>query len=470
MSQLYSRLIAKGNTTGEVVDSNRFLITVAGLFGARLGSEVVFSTGVVGIVTAIHDDIVTINTINSESVAIGTQVVIYRDELVIHPSEALLGRVVDPLLNPLDGGVPLLSRESRPVFTPAPAFSERLLLDQQLETGVTVVDTLFPIVMGQRIALMGDPKSGKTSFALQAATHQALQGKIVVLVLIAKRQTEIEQIITSLRTTGALKNVVILVADSFSPLPLTYLAPYSGCTVAEYFWHSGRDTIIIYDDLLNHAKVYREMSLIAKAPPGRESYPGDMFYRHSSLLERAGRLKVNGATLTALPLMTTSNNDITSYLSTNIISITDGQLVFDTEELQRGIMPPVHTGLSVSRVGGRAQTGLQKDLAQDIFRALAAYRQSSQFSHFGQDLPEQYRVALRLGDRIRLAFNQTPTEFFTLQEQQVILKAIFMADEQGIDISRVKAAAKKLNPSRYQTTSYEDIAKKILAELPGGKV
>ncbi len=447
---------------GEIVAANRFILTVTGMPGIMLGSQVVTEDGNLGFVRSIADELVTVDLLTSENAVVGSGIVMYKPELTIAPSRSLLGRVVDPLLKGLDGGSPILSKESYPVFAPAPTFAERVMLNQQLETGVTVVDTLFPIVMGQRIAIMGDAKSGKTSFAAQAAVNQARIGRIVVFVLIAKRKTDVEQLVDYLETNGTLKNTVIIVADSLAALPLAFLAPYSGAAVAEYFWHNDSDVVIIYDDLASHAKVYREMSLLGDASPGRESYPGDMFYRHSSLLERAGKLKVNQRSLSALPIMTTSNNDITSHLSTSLISITDGQIIFDTEEMQKGATPPVNVGLSVSRVGGRAQESMQKAMAQDIFTTLASYRQASEFAHFGQELPDQYRQALRLGDRIRTFFNQAPNEFFTLPEQQVMLKTAFLAGDKMLDMPAIKKAVKKAVNSALASETHSDLAQKMV--------
>lgn len=462
MSQLFNRLVAANMPVGEIVAANRFILTVTGMPGIMLGSQVVTEDGNLGFVRSIADELVTVDLLTSENAVVGSGIVMYKPELTIAPSRSLLGRVVDPLLKGLDGGSPILSKESYPVFAPAPTFAERVMLNQQLETGVTVVDTLFPIVMGQRIAIMGDAKSGKTSFAAQAAVNQARLGRIVVFVLIAKRKTDVEQLVDYLETNGTLKNTVIVVADSLAALPLAFLAPYAGAAVAEYFWHNDSDVVIIYDDLASHAKIYREMSLLGDASPGRESYPGDMFYRHSSLLERAGKLKVNQRSLSALPIMTTSNNDITSHLSTSLISITDGQIIFDTEEMQKGSTPPVNVGLSVSRVGGRAQESMQKAMAQDIFTTLASYRQASEFAHFGQELPDQYRQALRLGDRIRTFFNQAPNEFFTLPEQQVMLKTAFLAGDKMLDMPAVKKAVRKTVNSALASETHSDLAQKMV--------
>lgn len=462
MSQLYSRLVAEGQPTGEVVAVNRFIMTVSGCPGIMLGSQVVTESGSYGMVRAINDDLVTVDLFSAEAAEIGSGVVMYRPELVIHPSKSLLGRVVDPLLHALDDGPSILSKNEYQVFAKAPAFADRALLNRQLETGVTVVDTLFPIVMGQRIAIMGDAKSGKTSFAAQVAVNQARMGRVVIFVLIAKRKTDTEQLIDYLEHAGAMKNTVLVVADSLAALPLAFLAPYSGAAVAEYFWQHDNDVVIIYDDLSSHAKIYREMALLGDASPGRESYPGDMFHRHSSLLERAGKVQGTERSLTALPIMTTSNNDITSFLSTSLISITDGQLVFDVEEMQKGSTPPINVGLSVSRVGGRAQEALQKAMAQEIFVTLGAYRQASEFAHFGQELPDQYRSALRLGERIKMFFNQAPNEFYSLPEQQIMLKAAFLAGNAELDMPAIKSSVKDIVDSSLASETHEDLALKLV--------
>lgn len=469
MSQLFNRLVKAGGAVGTITAANRFVATVADLPGATLQAHVITSADQHGIIREIDNDIVTVDLLTSEDANIGDQVVVYQPEFMIHPSQALLGRVVDPMLRSLDSGPAILSKEAYPVFADAPQFSERELLSQQLETGVTIVDTLFPIVMGQRIAIMGDSKSGKTSFASQIAVNQARLGRVIVIVLIGKRKTDIEQLIDYLTKQGAIKRCVLVVADSLAALPMAYLAPYSGCAVAEYFWQSGSDVVVIYDDLSNHAKAYREMALLGDASPGRESYPGDMFYRHSSLLERAGRRSGTTTSLTALPIMTTSNNDITGHLSTSLISITDGQLVFDSEELQRGSTPPINIGLSVSRIGGRAQASLQKNLAQDIFKSLNAYRQASEFAHFGQELPDQYRSALILGNRVRDFFNQDPEQLYSLPEQQVMLKAAFLAGERQIDQQSIKQELKHTVDSALASETHESLAQKLVDKFGAKK-
>lgn len=462
MTTQFEQLVEANSSVGEVVDSHNFSVEVKNMRGVPLGAMILFNTSAIGVVRTVGRDTIQVDILTTGEIPVGSQGVMMNPELEIRVSDALLGRIVDPLMRPVDGKGPILSSTKVPVIAPAPTFAMRERLHEQMETGVSVVDTLFPVVKGQRIAIMGDSKTGKSNFAVQAAINQALAGSIVVLVMIAKRRSDIEQLVERLERLGALQNIVIIASDSFASLPLSFTAPYAGCAVAEYFWHSDRDVVIIYDDLSAHAKLYREMSLLKGINPGRESFPGDMFYIHSSLLERAGVLNSNGRALTALPIVTTSNNDITSYLSTSLISITDGQIVFDTEEQQRGAKPPINTGLSVSRVGGRAQQALHKELAQAIFKALAAYRSASEFAHFGQDLPDQYKSDIRIGERLRKIFNQEPEEFQTLAEQQVMLSAAFIDVENDMDIAAIKNAIhEKLEDS---TEDYKVIAQQLVKE------
>lgn len=450
---------------GKVLAVDRFSVEVSGLANANPGAEVIFDTGARGMIRDVTEVRAKVDILIGDEITIGTKAKISHHSMVIRPSQALLGRVVDPLLNPLDGGKPIAKGEELDLFAEAPKFADRMMINQQLETGVTVIDTLFPIVKGQRIAIMGDPKSGKSSFAQQVAINQARLGSVVVLVLIAKRPTDIQQTISKLKKQKVIDKMVIVVADSLASIPLIALAPYSGCTIGEALWNANYDVVVIYDDLTNHAKVYREMALLSNESPGRESYPGDMFYAHSSLLERAGRRQSNQRSLTSLPIITTSNNDITGHLATSLISITDGQLIFDTEEMQKGALPPVNTGLSVSRVGGRAQARLQKELASEIFKAFVDYRQASEFAHFGQELPAQYKSSLNLGNTIKEFFNQEADEFFSLPEQQVMLKAAFLAGEAGLDVISFKAAVKNAVNSSLASITHEQIAEDLVKKF-----
>lgn len=463
MSQIFKHLVEAGHPIGAVIGSDKDRIIAADLPNATLGAHIVTESGGQGFVSRLDKSGTQINMLTSEIPSVGERAAVYHPTMSIKPSNSLLGRVVDPLLHPLDGHPSPAPKHQEHIFADAPPFAERSILDAQLVTGVSVVDTLFPIVKGQRITIMGDAKSGKTSFTAQVAKEQAKNGQIVVFVLIAKRKTDVESLVAYLNEHKVLDKCVLVVASSTDALALSYIAPYSGCTIAEYFWHNGSDVVIIYDDLASHAKIYRELALLGESSPGREAYPGDMFYQHSSLLERAGKLQASGKTLTALPIMTTSNNDMTSYLATSLISITDGQLVFDSEEMQRGDVPPINTGLSVSRLGGRVQQPLHKSLAQDVFKTLGAYRQASEFAHFGQELPTQYQDALRIGGSIRDIFNQDRSVSYSLAEQQIMLKAVFQGGGR-VNMKAVSRDIKKITKSAKTEDAYDAIVQKIITD------
>ncbi len=423
----FKQLVHDGQSTGEVVAVRRFVVEVRGLEGVAVGGQVVFEHGENGMVREIEDDRAVILTISSEAVQIGSLVTVKSASLEVPVSKKMLGRIVSPLMQAIDGKGTLVSTKTRPVFGEAPTFAQRAILNEQLETGVTIVDTLFPIVLGQRIAIMGDAKSGKTTFTTQLAIHQAQLGRAVVIVLIAKRHTDVDQLLTRLKKAGVQDKVSLVVAHVFDSVMMQYLAPYAGCALAEELWQGGQDTVIIYDDFSSHAKVWREISLILGANPGRESFPGDMFYTHSSLLERAGKLSANGSSLTALPLAVTPNDDITGYLSTSLISMTDGQIVFDVGTMYRGTRPAVNVGLSVSRVGGRAQAAEYKDLAAKVSQVLARARQAGQFSHFGTELSRDMQADLAVSGLLYGLFNQQPDELYSVREQQIMLNAAFAA-------------------------------------------
>ncbi len=462
-SKLFKKLINEGNESGEVVSSDRFLARVHGLNKTLVGSTVVFENGDFGLVDNISEDYVEILNLNSENVSIGSLVVQNESELCVNASHDMLGRIINPLGNPVDN-LGIISKQSKvKIFGDAIEFSQRGILSNQLETGVTLVDTLFPIVYGQRIAIMGDSKSGKTTFLSQLAINQAKKGKIIVYVLIGRRKADIEILMNRFEKANVKDKVVFVLADVFEPLTMTYIAPYSACSIAEYFWNSGKDTIIIYDDLSSHAKAYRELSLLMKKNPGREAYPGDMFYIHSSLLERAGKLKSNGATLTSLPVSLTPNDDITGFLSTTLISITDGQLIFDNSIMRQGIKPAINVGLSVSRVGGRGQKDNARRIARIITSYLANYRSTIETSRFVSEQSNETKSILRIGERIYQIFGQKPEELHTLIEEQIMLQvALGSGSIDNLDIEKLKNTVKKLPVKEKSDNNIDKISQAIL--------
>lgn len=455
-NQAFQRLVEADNLTGEVVASNSFIIEVKGLEGVRLGTQVLFEDGQRGMVREAYGDRAVLFNIDSEKMEPGTLAVVENDVFSVPVGKGLVGRVVSPTGKPLDGKGAIHSSKVSGIFNPAPGIMERSMLDTQLASGVTAVDMFFPVVLGQRIAVLGDSKSGKSTFLSQLSANQAGTDRIVVYVLVGKRKVDIESLLTGLQESGAMDHTIVVLADIFDSLTLSYLAPYAGCAMAEHLWHEGQDVIVIYDDLSSHAEAYRQLSLLQEVDPGRDSYPGDMFYAHSSLLERAGKLAKSGKTLTALPVVLTPNDDITAYLSTSIMSITDGQIIFDLNVFRQGIRPAVNAGLSVSRVGGQAQTVRQKRLSGNLFKRLAKYHQAEEFSHFGSSLSKEAGIDLLLGKQIYAALNQPPEERHSLTQQQLLLETILHGEGAGdIDVNGLKEAVKKVSQALKEDKDFD---------------
>lgn len=478
-NQTFQRLVEANNLTGEVVATNSFIIEVKGLEGVRLGTQVLFEDGQRGLVREAYGDRVILFNIDTEKMEPGTLAVVENDVFSVPVGKELVGRVISPMGVPLDGKGPIQAKQVSGIFNPAPGIMARSMLNEQLATSVTAVDMFFPVVLGQRIAVLGDSKSGKSTFLSQLSANQAGTDRVVVYVLIGKRKVDIESLLSGLQKSGAMEHTIVVLADIFDSLTLSYLAPYAACAMAEFLWYNGQDTVIIYDDLSSHAEAYRQLSLLQEVDPGRDSYPGDMFYAHSSLLERAGKLLKNNKTLTALPVVLTPNDDITAYLSTSIMSITDGQIVFDLGVFRQGVRPAVNAGLSVSRVGGQAQTVRQKRLSGNLFKKLAKYHQAEEFSHFGSSLSKDASIDLQLGKDIYAALNQPPEDRRTLVEQQLMLETILLGEGKiEIDVDALKKSVKEVSGQVKEEKDFDRLEAELLkkhtkppkpAALPGGK-
>lgn len=440
----FQRLVEADHLTGEVVAANSFIVEVKGLEGVQLGASILFEDGQRGIVREAYGDKVVLFNIDSEKMAPGTLAVVENDQLSVPVGKGLVGRVITPMGVPLDGKGAVKTTETSGIFNPAPGIMARSMLNEQLASGVTAVDSFFPIVLGQRIAILGDSKSGKSTFLSQLSASQEGTDRIVVYVLMGRRKVDVERLLSGLRESGAMEHTIVVMADIFDSLTQTYLAPYAACAMAEHLWYSGKDVIIMYDDLSSHAEAYRQLSLLQEVDPGRDSYPGDIFYAHSSLLERAGKLKTNGKTLTSLPVVLTPNDDITAYLSTSIMSITDGQIIFDLGLFRKGIRPAVNAGLSVSRVGGQAQTKRQKGLSSTLFKTLAKYRQAEEFSHFSSQLSKETRIDLTTGKYLYEILHQPPEERHNLIEQMLLLETVMKSGgEVELDIAGIKQTVRE---------------------------
>jgi F-type H+/Na+-transporting ATPase subunit alpha len=475
----FDQLIAAGKPVGEVVAVDRFMVTIRGMQPTNLNALVMFEDGSKGYVHQIVESHVKVLHLGTKTLSVGMTCVIQHEQLVTKVGKDFIGRVVSVSGEPLDGKGPIAADGVLPVFAPAPMLYERELLDKQLETGVTITDTLFALVRGQRIAILGDGKSGKSTLATQLAINQRDTDIVTVYVMIAKRRTDIDLLLARLEASDAMKKTIVVVSTMSDSLIMSYLAPYVGCAMAEYFWqHLDQDALIIYDDLTAHAHTHREIALLSGMSPGRDSYPGDTFYVHSSLLERAGKLNRNHKTLTSIPMVFAASGDITAYLPTNIMSITDGQWILDMKIFRDTMRPAVSVGLSVSRVGGRGQTHRQQNQAGAVFKALTAYAQAQEFAHFGSELAVGAQADLAKGDLLYKVLNQVPGETYTFMAQTLMLDiCLNLAEGEQVNVEAMKKLANEYGAKLGGRDAIDDDAKfnavrdelkkKSLVELKG---
>ena len=462
----FDKLVAAGNPVGEIIAVEKFLIKVRGLHPCVIRALVMFEDGSKGFVHQVQQDFVLVLHMGTENLRTGMVAVLQHQELVCKVGKDFIGRVVSVTGEPLDGKGPIAADAVWPVFNTAPPIYERRLVEDQLESGVIAIDALFPLVRGQRMAMLGDSKSGKSTLATQLTINQKNTDQVVVYCLIAKRRSDIDTLLTRLKDNGGMEKAIVVVSTMFESLIISYLAPYIACSLAEYLWQKcDQDTIIIYDDLTSHAHAYREIALLSEVSPGRDSYPGDMFYAHSSLLERAGRLESSGKSLTCIPMVHVANGDITAYLPTNIMSITDGQWILDMNIFRAGIRPALNAGLSVTRAGGVGHNKRQKDIASKTLKTLADYRQAEEFAHFGSELALESKHALVTGKRVFEVLTQGPGDVYSLIAQQLMFEIVLnVQDDEELNMNALKQKANEFASKVKSDDDFDKILDLLKAE------
>ena len=418
------------------------IAVIEGLYDVEYGEIVLFDCGVKGMVQDIRADGTTGIVLFGEDsdISEGDRVVRTRRTAGIPINNHILGRMINPLGKVIDGGEELTAKEFYPIERPAPGIVERKSVSRPLETGILAIDSMFPIGRGQRELLIGDRQTGKTSIAVDTILNQKGKDTVCVYVAIGQKASSVAKVVSILQKAGAMEYTVIVSSPASDPASLQYIAPYAGCAVAEYFMYRGRDTLVIYDDLSKHAVAYRTLSLLLERAPGREAYPGDVFYLHSRLLERSAQLtdELGGGSMTALPIVETQAGDVSAYIPTNIISITDGQIFLETELFFAGQRPAVNVGLSVSRVGGAAQTQAMRKSVGTIRLDLAQYREMQVFSQFGGDLDDQTVQQLKYGAGLMQLLRQKNQVSLTQWEQVVTLICAQEHMFQEISLKRIK--------------------------------
>ncbi len=401
IKQYESKIEMKEN--GTVITVGDGIATVYGLRACMANELLRFEDGSFGVAQNLEEETVSV-AILSERDTVREGSVVYRtgEALSVPVGDAMLGRVVNALGAPVDGKGPVETSEIRPVESPAPGIIQRKSVSVPLQTGIKAIDSMIPIGRGQRELIIGDRQTGKTTIAVDTIINQKGTGVICIYVAIGQKRTSVVQIAQELEKAGAMSYSIIVSASAAESAPLQYIAPYSGCAMAEYFRAKGKDVLIVYDDLSKHAVAYRALSLLIRRPPGREAYPGDVFYLHSRLLERAACVapEYGGGSITALPIIETQAGDVSAYIPTNVISITDGQIFLETELFHSGIRPAINPGISVSRVGGAAQIKGMKKVAGELKLLYAQYRELQAFAQFGSDLDADTKSRLALGERI----------------------------------------------------------------------
>ena len=433
--------------TGVVILVGDGIAKVSGLDQCMAGELVEFPNGSFGMAQNLEEDTVSVIILGTDQGIKEGDTVKRTGRVVSVPvGEALIGRVVNALGEPIDGKGAVSAAAYRPIESPAPGIIEREHVNTPLQTGIKAIDSMIPIGRGQRELIIGDRQTGKTTIATDTIVNQKGKNVICIYVAIGQKRSTVAQVVETLTVSGAMEYTIVVSATASELAPMQYIAPYTGCTMGEYFMYQGKDVLVIYDDLSKHAVAYRAISLLIRRPPGREAYPGDVFYLHSRLLERAAHLSPakGGGSLTALPIIETQAGDVSAYIPTNVISITDGQIFLESELFNSGIMPAVNPGISVSRVGGDAQIKAMKKVAGSLKLLYSQYRELQSFSQFGSDLDADTKARLALGERIVAVLKQKNNAPVEAAHQVCILYAVIHGYLNQVDIARIPEFEQRL--------------------------
>ena len=437
--------ISKDQEVGTVISVGDGIATVYGIDHAMYGEVVTFENGLKGMVQDVRANSMGCILFGKDTgIKEGTKVARTGKQAGIPVGDKFIGRIVNALGEPIDGKGEIQAEEYRPIENPAPGIIDRKSVTVPLETGILSIDSMFPIGRGQRELIIGDRQTGKTSIATDAMINQKGKDVICIYVAIGQKASTIAKIVSTLKKHGAMDYSIIVAATASDPAPLQYIAPYAGTAMAEYFMYQGKDVLIVYDDLSKHAVAYRALSLLLERSPGREAYPGDVFYLHSRLLERSSRLsdKLGGGSITALPIIETQAGDVSAYIPTNVISITDGQIFLESNLFFSGMRPAVNVGLSVSRVGGAAQTKAMKKAAGSIRIDLAQYREMEVFTQFSSDLDDDTKEQLQYGKGLMELLKQPLCQPLSMAEQVITLWTATHKIFLNVDVKKIKETQK----------------------------
>ncbi len=448
--------------TGVVILVGDGIAKASGLEKCMAGELVEFPDGSFGMAQNLEEDTVSIVILGSDQGIKEGDTVKRTGKVVSVPvGEALIGRVVNALGEPIDGKGTINADRFDPIESPAPGIIERQHVNRPLQTGIKAIDSMIPIGRGQRELIIGDRQTGKTTIATDTILNQKGKDVICIYVAIGQKRSTVAQVVENLTHGGAMDYTIVVSATASELAPMQYIAPYSGCTMGEYFMHQGKDVLIIYDDLSKHAVAYRAISLLIRRPPGREAYPGDVFYLHSRLLERAAQLSSDrgGGSLTALPIIETQAGDVSAYIPTNVISITDGQIFLETELFNSGVMPAVNPGISVSRVGGDAQIKAMKKVAGSLKLLYSQYRELQSFAQFGSDLDADTKDRLALGERIVAVLKQKNNSPKEVAQQVCIIYAVTHGYLHGVSVDQVPEFEQRLE--EHMNNFHADILEAI---------